>query len=253
MNFKLILFHGVSSSLGDNRLSQKDDSLLGSNTSSLDHDEIVVNDTIMRESSHRSDILLSKIIEGRSIVFNSINGSFSHSVDLLVEFSSVMETEITSSGDSPSYSSWMPRSDTSDSSVTSMGFLGKMLDSVSLDNTLGSFSLGDSHDIHVLILLENTVDGDFLFEQSSGEINLLGYISSIDLDFHDVVLLLSKVQFVHLGGSNHSDNSGVLSNSVKFHIDGFVLFVLMFLRVFGESFLLAAHPILIESSKSVLI
>lgn len=128
-----------------------------------------------------------------------------------------------------------------------------MLNTVSLDNTLGSFSLGDSHDVHVLILLEDTVDGDFLFEKTGGEINLLGDISSVDLDFHDVVLLLSEVQLVHLGGGNHSNNGGVLSDSVEFDIDGFVLFVLMLLGVFGESFLLAAHPVLVESSKSVLV
>jgi hypothetical protein len=109
--------------LGDNRFPQETDSLLRANTTSSDHNEVILDNTIMRESTHRSDILLSQIRESRGIVLNTTGSRLSYSVNLLVQFSSVMETEITSSGDSPPYSSWMPRSNTTNSSVTSMSLL----------------------------------------------------------------------------------------------------------------------------------
>lgn len=247
------LFHGVSAGLRDDGFSEEDDSLLGTHTTSSDHEEIMVDHSIMGESSHRSDVLLSQIIESGSIVLDSTDSSLTHSVDLLVQLGSMMESEVTSSRDSPSDSSRVPSSNTSHSSVTSMGLFGEMLSSVSLHDSLGSFSLSDSHDVHMIILLEHTVHSDFLFEQSSGEIHLLGHISSIDLDFHDVVLLLSEIQLVHLSSGNHSHHSSILLDSIDFHFNRLVLLVIMFLGVLGESLLLAVHPVLVESSQSVLI
>jgi hypothetical protein len=52
----------------------------------------MVNHTIVRESSHRSDVLFSHVIESGSIVLNSTDGSLSYSVDLLILLSSVVES-----------------------------------------------------------------------------------------------------------------------------------------------------------------
>jgi hypothetical protein len=68
-----------------------------------------------------------------------------------------------------------------------------------------------------------------------------------------MVLLLSKVQFVHLGGNDNSNNGGILFKSVDFNFNRLVLLVIMFLRVLGESFLLRFHPVLVESSQGILI
>jgi len=134
-----------------------------------------------------------------------------------------------------------------------MGLLREMLDSISLHNSLGSFSLGDSHDVHVLILLEDAVHSDFLFEESSGKVNLIGSAASIDLDFQDVVLLLPLIQLVHLGSGNDSDYSGVLLDPLEFDFNRLVLLVVMLLGVLREGLLLAVHPVLVEPPKSVLI
>jgi len=101
-------FHGISGSLRNDGLSEENDSLFRSDTSSLDHDEVMVDDTIVGESSQRSDVLFSQVIESGSVVLDSSDCSLSDPVDLFIEFSSVMESEITSSRDSPSDSSRMP-------------------------------------------------------------------------------------------------------------------------------------------------
>ena len=109
----------------------------------------------MGEPTHRSDVLLSQVGESGSIVLNATGSSLSHSVHLLVQFSSVMETEITSSGDSPPYSSWMPRSNTTYSSVTSMGLLRQMFNSEPLDDSLSTMTSSDSHDVYIFILVDD--------------------------------------------------------------------------------------------------
>lgn len=83
-------------------LSQDDGSLFGSDYTSSNHKEIVVNNTVVGETSKRSDVLLSNISFGGGVVLNTSDGSGSNSVDLLVDFSSVVVTELTSSSASPS-------------------------------------------------------------------------------------------------------------------------------------------------------
>jgi hypothetical protein len=49
----------------------------------------------------------------------------------------------------------MPGSDTSDSSVTSMGFFLLMSNTESFDDTGNSFTSGNTNNINVLVLLED--------------------------------------------------------------------------------------------------
>jgi len=55
---KVDLFEGGSANLGNQTLSQEDGSLLRSDTATLDDDEIFSDDTVVGETSQRSDILL---------------------------------------------------------------------------------------------------------------------------------------------------------------------------------------------------
>jgi len=134
-----------------------------------------------------------------------------------------------------------------------MSLLRQVLDSEPLDDSLGAVALGDSHDVDLLVLVDDRVDGHFLFEQAGGEVHLLGHIATVDLDLQDVVLLLPEVEFVHLGGGDHSYYGGVLPDTVEFHFDGLVLLVLVFLGVLAESLLFALHPVLVEPPHSVLV
>lgn len=92
-----------------------------------------------------------------------------------------------------------------------------------------------------------------LFEVAVGEINFLGNGASVDLDFENVVFLLSEVfQEFELGGADNSDDGAVLFESLESDFNGFLL-LFVFLGVFGEGFFLAVEPVFVESSKSVFV
>lgn len=160
-----------------------------------------------------------------------------------------METQLTYSSYSVSNIGWMPSSNTSHSSPTSMCLLLQMFNTISLDHTSNSLTLGHTNHIDVLILLEHLINSNFLLQQSFGIIYLLFNCSTIDLDFENVILLLSEVQFVHLGVGNHSHDLAIFDDSLKLNFD--VLAILVLFGMFCEGLLLRVHPILIESSQSV--
>lgn len=65
-NWKIVLF------VCNFYLAKSNHTLLGSNATSLDHDEIIVDFTVMRESSHGGDGFFSKIVFGGSVVFDDL-------------------------------------------------------------------------------------------------------------------------------------------------------------------------------------
>lgn len=209
----------------------------------------------MGEASHRSDVLFSDISLSGSVVLGSTSFSLSDSVDLFVEFGSVEITFLTSSGNSPGNSRGMPSSDTSDLSVTSVRFLLQVSNTPSLDNTSETLTLGNTNNVDEFVLVEDLINSDFFFEKSVSEVNLISNsFSTVDLDFKDVVLLLSEVfKEVHLSVTDGSDNGTVFGESVELNFDSFGVLA-VFSLIVGESlFVLGAHPVFIESSKSSLV
>lgn len=204
----------------------------------------------MWESSEWGDLLISDILLGGSTVEL---GSVSDSVDLLVHFSSVVVSQLSGSGNTELDSGWMPSTDTSDLSKTSMGLLLQVSNSESLDNSGDSLTLGNSEDIDHLVLLEDLINLDLLLEESVGEINLLGNSSSVDLNFDDVVLLLSEVELVHLGVGNDSDDGTVFLDSFEWDLDVLGGILGNSLLVLGEGLSLGGLPVLVESSQGVLV
>jgi hypothetical protein len=122
--------------------------------------------------------------------------------------------------------------------------------SESLDDSGNSLTLGDSQNVDHLILVKDRINFNFFFEESLGEIDFLRDVSSVDLDFDDVIFLLSEVQQFHLGVGNNSDDGAIFFNSVQFNVNVSLGFSYVFL-VFSESLLLRIAPVLIESSQSV--
>ena len=106
-------------------------------------------------------------------------------------------------------------------------------------------TLGNTEDIDHFVLVEDRVDSDFLFELLLGEVDLIRDGTTIDLDFHNVSLLLSEVKVVHLGLDDKSDNRAVFLDSVELSFD---LLLVPAFSVFGESLLLGVHPVLVKSS-----
>ena len=56
--------------------------------------------------------------------------------------------------------------------------------------TLESVTLGDTNNVDAFILSKDSGDRDLLLEVLSGKVNLVGDASTVQLDLHDVGLLL---------------------------------------------------------------
>ena len=196
-------FFSSSVSLGDDRLSEGEDSLLGTNCASLDHEEVVVDDTVVRESTKRGDSLVGNITGSGSV--GGIT-SLSDSVDLLVGLSSVVITKLTSSGNGGSNSGRMPSTDATNFSVTSVCLLLQVLDTESLDDTSETLTLGNSDNVDHFVFSEERVNSDFLFEEALGKSDLILDGTTVNLDFEDLILLLSEVELVEVGVGNNSND-----------------------------------------------
>lgn len=248
--FQVNLLQSSSGGLWDQWLSKHNNLLLGSNTTSLDDNEIILDNTVVWESTQWGNLFISDILWSGSTVDQLTVGN---SVDLFVHFSSVVITQLTSSGNTELDSWWMPSSNTTNLSKTSMWFFLQMSDTKSLDDTGNSLTLSDSNNVNHLVLFEDLINLDFLLEKSIGKVNLIGNSSSIDLNFNDVVLLLSEVKFVHLGVCNNSDDWTIFLNSFKWNLDRLGLVLGLSLLVLGEGLSLGVLPVLIESSEGVLV
>jgi len=239
--------------LWDKSLSNGDLSLSWSHNGTLKEQEVLVDNTVMWESTDWGNVLDMSIGLSGGVVLDTSDGTSSDSVDLLVDLSSVVVTEVTSSSNSPLDCRWMPSSDTSNLSETSMSLSWKSSDTESLDNTLGSLTSGDGNGINHLVVLEDLTDGDFSLELGDSPVDLSWNITSVDLDLHNVSLLLSKLALLDLGSNDDSDNLAVFLHSLDVSVWMlFVLGVLLILfGVVGESLLLGNVVVLVESSNDV--
>lgn len=241
---KVDLFKSGSANLRNQTLSQDEGSLLGTNTATLDEDEILLNNTVVGETTQRSDGLFSQIGSSGGVVSTTfVSDTNTDSVDFLVHFSSVVVTQLTGSGNGESNSGRMPSSDTSDLSETSMGLSGESLGSESGSDTFVTLTLGNTENIDHFILVDDAGYSDFLFEVLLGEVDLLSDGTTVDLDFADVSLLLSKVELIELSVDDDSDDLAVFLDSVKLSIN--VLGISPLLSVLGEGLLLGIHPVFV--------
>lgn len=106
--FKVDLFQSSSTDLWYQTLSEYENLLLGSNDASLDHHEVLSDDSVMGEPSDGGDILLGQIGVGGRVVGGTGAHSLSDSVHFLVHLGTMVVTELTSSGHGPSYTGRMP-------------------------------------------------------------------------------------------------------------------------------------------------
>lgn len=206
---KLDLFEILSSDSWMKGLSENQRSLDWTNTTSFEDDEVVLNLSISNESSHRGNGLLGEIEVSGSIGWIS---TLSNSIDLLVHLSSMMVSHLTGSSNSPLDSRWMPRSDTSDLSKTSMSLSWELFASESLNDSAESFTFSGSEDINGLEVLKDLVDGDLFLEKRVTELDFILDGSSVNLDLIDISLLSLKVKSVWLSVTDESDNRAILDD-----------------------------------------
>ena len=193
---------------GKEGLSEDEGSLSDTDGAALDHDVVIEDITVVGESTDGSDVLKSDIGFSGGVVIG-FSGGLAESVDSLVELSSVVVSVLTGSGDSPSDSFGMPRSDATDLSETLVSLSGQLSDSVSGDDSLVTVTLGDTDDISEVSSGEHVVNSDFLLEVGEGPVDFLVDGSSVDLDFQQGGLDLADVgDVLHLGVGQDSDDGG---------------------------------------------
>ena len=232
---------------GVKSLSESQNPLLGSNSATLQHKPILSDNTIVRETTKRGDALLSEIVLGSSIVLLAL---LSNTVDPLVHLSTVMVSVLTSTGNGVLNTARMPGTNTGDLTETLPGLTGELGNTPTGSDTLETLTLGDTDDINVLIESENIVNLDFLLHKPLSKFDLLGHGATVDLDFHDVSLLLPQVQLADLGVGNDTDNRAVLLDASELteEVLGLLGNVLL---VLGESLLLGAVPVLVEATEDL--
>lgn len=193
----------------------------------------------------RGDLLLGDInLSGGAV----ISITLADSVNLVVDRGSVMVTLLTGTGNSPLDVGRMPSTDTSDLSETLVGLTGKLLGAPTLGDTAETVTAGNGNDVNNLVLLEDGVDGDGLLEEVLAESNLVGDGTTVELDLHEMGLLLLEGGLSDLSVSEDTDNGAVLLDALELAGDGGTLVLGVLLGVLGESLLLALVPVLVESA-----
>jgi len=249
--FQVDLFQIFSFVVGQQWFSENDWSLSDTHAGSLDHDKVVLDFTVVWEASDWIDGFFSQIGFGGTVVhvdlavFGLVAGT--QSVDLFVDFDSVVVTFLTASSNGVTNSRWMPSTNTSDLSETSVRFSGKFLGTPSAGYTLSSVTLSDTNAIGVVVGFEDGSDSDLLFKETFGEVNFGGGVTSVNLEFDDVSFLLFEWKHLHLGVGDESNNLAVLFDLVQSSLLGRFRFS-PFLLVFSESQFLGFSPVFVESS-----
>merc|ERR1712045_773352 len=174
-------------------------------------------------------------------------------VDLLVDLCAVGVSLLTSTGDRVLDPGRMPGSDTSDLAKTLVRLPGKLLGVPPGSDALEALSLGDADQVDHLVLGEDVHDGDGLLEHSIGVVDLVGDGATVQLDLHNVGLLLPLAQELLLGVGNQPHNLAVLLNLSQVLLD-FLLagLVLPLHACLGESLLLRLGPVLVEATLAFL-
>ena len=251
----LNLLGGRALGLSEEGLSENERALLDTDNTTLDHEEVLVDDTVVRETTHGGDVLLNTVSLASGVVLNTSHGTSTDSVDLLVDLSSVMVTILTSSSDRPLDGSGMPGTDTGDLAETSMRLTVETGHAESLDHTAVTLTAGDTDGVDALGHLEDVTDLDLAGELASAEVDLVSDGATVDLDLEDVGLVLAELQLADLGGAKGADDGGVLLNALKIALGGVlaVLVLVLAVDVLAEGLLLGLSPVLVESALDIVV
>jgi len=243
--FQLDLLQSLSRCVDEHGFAESHDTLLNTRSGTLENKEVVLDLTVADETTHRSDLLLGSVVLGGGVVLVS---SLSNTVDLVVSRSTVVVSVLTSTSNSPLDVGWMPGTDTSNLSETLVCLSRKLLGSPSAGDTGETVTLGDGNNINHFVLLEDGGDLDWLLEETVTEINLVSNATSVNLNLHQMCLLLLERSLADLSVGEDTDNCAVLLDALEFAGDGRAGVLGVLLGVLGESLLLALVPVLVESS-----
>merc|ERR1719464_1567084 len=174
-------------------------------------------------------------------------------VTLLVHLSPMVVTLLSSPGNGALDSAGMPSSNTSNLPETLVSLPWKLLGVPPAGHTLVSVTLGHSNDIDHLVLGEHLADGHLLLKVLTGKVDLVGNGASVELDLHDMSLLLPAAEELHLGVDDDPDGGAVLLHLVEVLLDLLLAQIISPLGArLGESLLLRLGPVLVEPPLALL-
>jgi len=213
-----VLVHPVLSARED-RLTEHNSALLGAHDLTLDEEVILINFTVVRETTQRSDVLLNSISRASSVILSTVNFTNTNVVDLLVDLGTGVVAALTDTANSPLNGSGVPSTDTTDLAETSVSLSLQLLDTVSVDDTFGTVTFGDTDSVDAFVFGEDFTDGNFLLEFAEAPVDFLGDVTTVDLDFHNVGFVLAEAEFTVLGGADHTDDGSVFLDAGEVTVD----------------------------------
>ena len=140
----------------------------------------------------------------------------------------------------------MPCTDTSDLAKTLVRLARKLLGSPTVSNTLETVTLRDRDHVDDLVLLEDGADLDRLLEKTLRKLDLVRDGSTVDLDLHEVRLLLGETSLADLGVREDAHDGAVLPDALELARDRLAVVLCVLLSVACEGLLLGAVPVLVE-------
>jgi len=234
------LLEGDTLGLREERASQRDGALTSASHAALDHDKVLLHDTILWEATHWRNGLLNWIKLGLGIALVRAQAD---AIDLLVDLGTMEVALLTGASHGKADSRRMPRTNTGDLAETLVCFARQLASVPTGCDTLEASALGDSNRVQHFVLSEHLAHVDVLLKMVARKLDLVGNGATIELDLHDVGLLLSLLEQLHLSVSNDTDDLAVLDHLGKVLLNLLLAaIVLPLLGVLGESLLLRLVP-----------
>uniref|UniRef100_A0A3B4X2B7 Uncharacterized protein n=1 Tax=Seriola lalandi dorsalis TaxID=1841481 RepID=A0A3B4X2B7_SERLL len=114
-------------------------------------------------------------------------------------------------------------------------------------DALVAVALGDANHVAHLVLRKDCVHRHLLLEHLRRKVNLGRQVAAVDLDLHQVRLLLAHLDLADLRVGEHAHALAVLLDALELRVD-VLLPVGVLLDVVGEGLLLGAVPVLVEAA-----
>eukprot|EP01136_Pigoraptor_vietnamica_P044062 Opistho-1_new@20348 len=250
------LLEGRAARVGDERLAERDDALLGAHNAALDHDVVVGHLTVVGEATERRDRLVRQIVLRRGVVLDDLAAlradRITDAVDLLVALRAVEVAVLTGAGHRVLHVGRVPRANARDLAETLVRLAGELARAPALRDAREAVALRHTNDVNHLVLGKDGLDVDLLLEVLDGKVDLVGDRPAVDLDLHDVRLLL-ELDLARLRVSNDADDRAVLLDAGELAVDRLLALLRRpALGVLGERLLLRLVPRLVEAAAAVL-
>jgi len=252
--FQTDLFHCESLRVHHQRFAQCDRALLRSNATSTDHDIILLYHAVVSKAAHRIDRFLGEIIICRAI-FLSIRGhcALPNAIDLLVDLGTMMIAFLTGSSNGELHTTGMPGTDTGNLSKTFVRLSWQLFRVPTAGDTLEPLAFCHSDCVDHFILTEYGINRNLFLKVFPSPVDFIFDGAAVQLNLHDVCLLLAMLHQFHLGMGDDTDNGAVLLDLAEIGFDGsLAVVVLPLLGVSLKCLLLGSVPVLVESTLAIL-